>query len=172
MVSHRSRAGWSAGMLSAWKLSSSVSTSGLSTTTNPNWPKIRAISRSVSRRGWSEPRQRGRPGRRDVLRLGGEAALERDRLEARAACGDGRLDRLADRVGERADPRPVLGREGADAAEQRAQLALAAEDGRLDGLQCARGCRPPRWPRARAPRSSSSCDVNEAMSTTGGALVV
>ncbi len=62
MVSQRSRAGWSAGMFSAWKLSSSLSTSGLSTTTKPNCPKMRAISRSVSGRGCSEPRQIGRPG--------------------------------------------------------------------------------------------------------------
>src|SRR4028118_826852 len=37
-------------MLSAWKLSSSVSTSGPSYVTNPNWWKTRALPRSVSDR--------------------------------------------------------------------------------------------------------------------------
>ena len=61
-VSHRSRAGWSGGMLRSWKLVRSSSISGLSWTTNPNWPKIRAISDMDSMLGWSEPCRNGRPG--------------------------------------------------------------------------------------------------------------
>ena len=108
----------------------------------------------------------GAAGQRDVLALGGEAPLEGDRSERVAALGERCLDRLADGVGERADPRPVLRRERADAAQQRAQLALAAEDSRLDRVERGRD-RPPRWPRARAPRSASSWARNDARSTTG-----
>ncbi len=49
-------------MLSIWKLRTSSSISGPSYTTNPNWPKISAISAIVSLIGWRLPRRTGRPG--------------------------------------------------------------------------------------------------------------
>ena len=105
MVSHRSRAGWSAGMLSASKLSASVSTSGLSTTTKPNWPRTRAISRSVSRMGCRPPRHGARPGSVTSSRSAARRASSATDPRRSAALREGGLDRLPDGIGERADLR-------------------------------------------------------------------
>ena len=105
---------------------------------------MRAISRSVSRSGCSEPRQQRPAGQRDVAPLGapgGPRGRCRSRRSRRAAMALSSC--FADGVGERADLRPVLGRERADAAQQVAQLALAAE---------VRRCRPRRARRASARR--------------------
>src|SRR5260221_9018886 len=49
-------------MFRSWKFVRSSSISGVSCTTNPNRPKISAISPIASMLGWSAPRRTGRPG--------------------------------------------------------------------------------------------------------------
>ena len=74
-------------------------------------------------------------GQRDVVALGAQARLEGGRLQAGATLGEGGLDGLTDGVGEGADARSVLRGQGADAGQQRPQLALAPEDGGLDRVE-------------------------------------
>ena len=89
--------------------------------------------------------QRAPPGRaaghRDVLGLDPQALLQGRRLEAQAALGEGSFHGLADRVGQGADPGPVLRRERPDASQQRPQLSLAAEDAGFDRVQALRRSR-------------------------------
>ena len=74
-------------------------------------------------------------GRRDVDRLGGQAGLELAAAQRGAALGQRRLDGRADRVGDGADLRAVLGRQPADAAQDRRQSALLAEDVELERVE-------------------------------------
>ncbi len=72
---------------------------------------------------------------RDVLAFGDEASLQGCLLQAAAPLGECSLHGLAHRIGHRADPGSVLGRERPDATEQPAQLALPAEDGGFDRIE-------------------------------------
>ncbi len=60
------RAGWSGGMLSAWKLCQSSSISGPSATRNPRSVNTSTSSRSMMLSGWSEPEPQPPPGERQV----------------------------------------------------------------------------------------------------------
>ena len=85
--------------------------------------------------GWRRAAPDRPAGRRDVDRLGGQAAGQRRAAQGRAALGERRLDRAADGVRDGADPRPVVGRQRADAAQDRRQPALLAEDVDLERLE-------------------------------------
>ena len=100
-------------------------------------------------------------GQRDVHRLRRQAHLQRDRLEAASPRGDGRLELLADGVGHGADARPVLRGQRADAAEQRAQLTLAAEVGASTSSRSSGGvaaCATAATARSRSPVSLAEKD--------------
>src|SRR6188768_256539 len=127
-VSHRSRAGWSGGMLSIWKLRTSSSISGPSYVTNPNCPKIAAISAMVSLMGWSVPRRIARPGVVTSTR----SALSR---AGWSRARPGRFDRGPDIVRDGAHPWAILAGERADAAQDAGQAPLLAEDVEFDGLE-------------------------------------
>ena len=77
----------------------------------------------------------GSPGRRDVDGLGGELPLQGLLAEADAALRQGRLDRHADGVRDRADLGPIVGRQRADAAQDAGQPTLLAEDVEVDRLE-------------------------------------
>src|ERR1035437_10132818 len=129
-------------MLSIWKLVRSSSTSGPSWITKPNCPNTSAIASIVSGIGCNAPRATGLPGsvtstfsaaRRIVWasargsgpRGGG---IRRDlRAELSAARRKRSLDGLAHLVGYGPDARPIVRRQGADAAENGCQVALLAE---------------------------------------------
>ena len=101
---------------------------------------------------------RQRPaGQRDVGSLARQANLDGDLVEAPAARGDGRLELLADWVGHGADLWPVLAGQSADAAEQLAQLTVAAQVRRLDAHRARRGRQ-----RAR-PREGATAQVVELL---------
>ena len=124
-------------MLSIWKFVTSSSISGDSYTTKPNWAKIAAISAIASMLGWSVARRTGRPG---VVTSTASAASRASRAPApedRATRRERRLDRQADRVGDGADPRTILGWERADPARDGGQPPLLAEDVDLERLK---GC--------------------------------
>ncbi len=74
-------------------------------------------------------------GQRHVLGFRGQAGLERLCLEADATLGECFLDGAAHGVGERADLGSVLCGQLSDTAEQVLQRSLAAQQGRLDGVE-------------------------------------
>jgi hypothetical protein len=79
---------------------------------------------------------RQRPaGQRDIGSLARQPDVEGDLLQPAAALGNCGLELLSKWVGQTAHARPVLSRELADATEERAQLTLAAEERRFDGLE-------------------------------------
>ena len=53
----------------------------------------------------------------------------------RPALGQGGLDRAPDDVGDRTDPRAVIGRQAADPAQDRGEPALLAQDVELERLE-------------------------------------
>ena len=167
MVSHRSRAGWSRGMLSAWKLSSSVSTSGLSTTTNPNCPKTRAISRSVSRMGCSEPRHSGRPGsvtstRSALKRTSSAIDASRSRRSEMAASISSRMGLASAPTRGRSSvgsaPMPLNSARSSPLRPRKSASTAVRRSGVSDAAMAASARR----------RSESSCAWNEARSMAGG----
>ena len=125
-------------MLRAWKFSSSVSTSGLSTTDEPELAEdARDLALGLAAAGGAMPRQRGAARQRDVLGLGREARSRSRCPRARSRRSSMRgLDALRGR-GWRAHRRGVAPRPGARRCRPSsvAQLALAAEDGGVDRLE-------------------------------------
>ena len=85
--------------------------------------------------GWRLPRRIGRPGVVTSSASVGEAPGQRRAAKRRAALGEGGLDRTADRVRHGPDPRPVVGRQRADPAQDRGQAPLLAEDVQLERLE-------------------------------------
>ena len=74
-------------------------------------------------------------GQRDVERLGGEAPGQRGAAQLCPALGQGGLDRAPDDVGDRTDPRAIIGRQPADPAQDRGEPALLAQDVELERLE-------------------------------------
>src|SRR4029079_1873262 len=74
-------------------------------------------------------------GRRDVLGLVGEPLGERRAAQPRSTLRERRLDGGADRVGDRPDPRSILGGQPTDPAQDRREAALLAEDIELQGFE-------------------------------------
>ena len=61
--------------------------------------------------GWSEPRRIGRPGVVTSTVSAARRAVSSRAAQRRASLGERRLDGAPDRVGDGADPRPVVGRQ-------------------------------------------------------------
>ena len=85
--------------------------------------------------GWRLPRRIARPGVVTSTRLGREAPGQGGAAQVGAALGEGGLDVAADGVGDRADARPVVGRERPDPAQDRRQPTLLAEDVDVERLE-------------------------------------
>ena len=137
-VSCMSRAGCSAGMLSASKQCHSSSTSGPSTIANPMRVKMTSMRSRTTVNGWRRPRRGTRPGQRDVDAI---------------ACGEGPGVRVADHcrgfrqplldvpfevVGQGATVPPLIGRYGRDLFQEAGDDAvLAAQPPIADRLDIA-----------------------------------
>jgi hypothetical protein len=73
--------------------------------------------------------------RRDIDRLGRQATGQGGATEVGASLGEGRLDVASDGVGDGTDPRPIVGRERPDPAQDGGQTALLAEDIDVERLE-------------------------------------
>jgi hypothetical protein len=74
------------------------------------------------------PRRQAAARQRDVERRTRQLGLQRRPGQRPLAGGQQRLDLVADAVGHLADPRTLLGRQGAHAAQDRRELALLAQE--------------------------------------------
>ena len=146
-------------MLSIWKLRRSSSISGPRRRRTRTGRRSRRSASIVSLIGWSVPRRIGRPGvvTSTASAASRSASAEPRRSVPRSASAASMA--AADGVGDGADPRPVLGRQRADAAQDAGQARPSCRGRRARaprGRPRPARPRPTPAPRRAAPRGRGS----------------